>query len=195
MLLIFMKTICNIFAFTQSHIPITERIWRTSKFEGICRKRRHPAASSFSVLSDLQKRRCDLSSTDSLKPKWRFKSPVTSSCNLQLFAWNVVLLTDDRPTSLHFLMRRFANGTKRKKQNCYIVFLIICCIEYIFVFFLLLYLTRKNDILVKNVLFPFENWLLFLLLEFTFFNNRNKDISRYCSVLNYKSLDFIMWIR
>lgn len=193
MLLIFMKTICNIFAFTQSHIPITERIWRTSKFEGICRKRRHPAVSSFSVLSDLQKRRCDLSSTDSLKPKWRFKSPVTSSCNLQLFAWNVVLLTDDRPTSLHFLMRRFANGTKRKKQNCYIVFLIICCIEYIFVFFPTFVSKQKKDILVKIVLFSFEN--LLLLLEFTFFNNWNKDISRYCSVLNYKSLDFIMWIR
>lgn len=193
MLLIFMKTICNIFAFTQSHIPITERIWRTSKFEGICRKRRHPAALSFSVLSDLQKRRFDLSSTDSLKPKWRFKSPVTSSCNLQLFAWNVVLLTDDRPTSLHFLMRRFANGTKRKKQNCYIVFLIICCIEYIFVFFPTFVSKQKKDILVKIVLFSFENWLL--LLEFTFFNNWNKDISRYCSVLNYKSLDFIMWIR
>lgn len=161
MLLIFMKTICNSFAFTQSHIPITERIWRTSKFEGICRKRRHPAVSSFSVLSDLQKRRCDLSSTDSLKPKWRFKSPVTSSCNLQLFAWNVVLLTDDRPTSLHFLMRRFANGIKRKKQNCYIVFLIICCIEYIFVFFPTFVSKQKKDILVKNVLFPFENWLLF----------------------------------
>lgn len=117
MLLIFMKTICDIFAFTQSHIPITERIWRTSKFESICRKRRRPTATSFSVLSDLQKRRCDLSRTASLKPKWRFKPPVTSHCNLQLFAWNVVLLTDDRPTSLHFLMKRFANGTKKKKTE------------------------------------------------------------------------------
>lgn len=168
MLLIFMKTICNIFAFTQSHIPITERIWRTSKFEGICRKRRHPAASSFSVLSDLQKRRCDLSSTDSLKPKWRFKSPVTSSCNLQLFAWNVVLLTDDRPTSLHFLMRRFANGTKRKKQNCYIVFLIICCIEYIFVFFLLLYLTRKKIFWLKMYFFLLKIDYYFIIRVYFF---------------------------
>lgn len=138
MLLIFMKTIWDIFAFTQSHIPITERIWRTSKFESICRKRRRPTATSFSVLSDLQKRRCDLSRTASLKPKWRFKPPVTSHCNLQLFAWNVVLLTDDRPTSLHFLMKRFANGTKKKKQkkkqNWYIVFLIICFIGNIYVF-------------------------------------------------------------
>lgn len=117
MLLIFMKTIWDIFAFTQSHIPITERIWRTSKFESICRKRRRPTATSFSVLSDLQKRRCDLSRTASLKPKWRFKPPVTSHCNLQLFAWNVVLLTDDRPTSLHFLMKRFANGTKKKTEE------------------------------------------------------------------------------
>lgn len=117
MLLIFMKTIWDIFAFTQSHIPITERIWRTSKFESICRKRRRPTATSFSVLSDLQKRRCDLSRTASLKPKWRFKPPVTSHCNLQLFAWNVVLLTDDRPTSLHFLMKRFANGTKKNRRR------------------------------------------------------------------------------
>lgn len=151
-----MKTIWDIFAFTQSHIPITERIWRTSKFESICRKRRRPTATSFSVLSDLQKRRCDLSRTASLKPKWRFKPPVTSHCNLQLFAWNVVLLTDDRPTSLHFLMKRFANGTKKKqkkKQNWYIVFLIICFIGNIYVFPpLFLYLTRKTDILVENVL-------------------------------------------
>lgn len=156
MLLIFMKTIWDIFAFTQSHIPITERIWRTSKFESICRKRRRPTATSFSVLSDLQKRRCDLSRTASLKPKWRFKPPVTSHCNLQLFAWNVVLLTDDRPTSLHFLMKRFANGTKKKqkkKQNWYIVFLIICFIGNIYVFPpFFLYLTRKTDILVENVL-------------------------------------------
>lgn len=123
MLLIFMKTICDIFAFTQSYIPITERIWRTSKFESICRKRRRPTATSFSVLSDLQKRRCDLSRTASLKPKWRFKPPVTSHCNLQLFAWNVVLLTDDRPTSLHFLMRRFANGTKKNRRRNKIVIL------------------------------------------------------------------------
>lgn len=160
MLLIFMKTIWDIFAFTQSHIPITERIWRTSKFESICRKRRRPTATSFSVLSDLQKRRCHLSRTASLKPKWRFKPPVTSHCNLQLFAWNVVLLTDDRPTSLHFLMRRFANGTKKKqkkKQNCYIVFLAICFIGNIFVFSpLLLYLTRKTDILVDKCTNQFE---------------------------------------
>lgn len=147
-----MKTICNIFAFTQSHIPITERIWRTSKFEGICRKRRHPAASSFSVLSDLQKRRCDLSSTASLKPKWRFKPPVTSSCNLQLFAWNVVLLTDDRPTSLHFLMRRFANGTKKEETK-----LLYCFSYHLFhrkhlrVFSLLLYLTKKHIFWLKKV--------------------------------------------
>lgn len=160
MLLIFMKTICDIFAFTQSHIPITERIWRTSKFESICRKRRRPTATSFSVLSDLQKRRCDLSRTASLKPKWRFKPPVTSHCNLQLFAWNVVLLTDDRPTSLHFLMRRFANGTKKNRRRNKIgilFFFIICFIGNIFVFSpLLLYLTRKTDILVDKCTNQFE---------------------------------------
>lgn len=155
-----MKTICDIFAFTQSHIPITERIWRTSKFESICRKRRRPTATSFSVLSDLQKRRCDLSRTASLKPKWRFKPPVTSHCNLQLFAWNVVLLTDDRPTSLHFLMRRFANGTKKNRRRNKIgilFFFIICFIGNIFVFSpLLLYLTRKTDILVDKCTNQFE---------------------------------------
>lgn len=157
MLLIFMKTIWDIFAFTQSHIPITERIWRTSKFESICRKRRRPTATSFSVLSDLQKRRCDLSRTASLKPKWRFKPPVTSHCNLQLFAWNVVLLTDDRPTSLHFLMKRFANGTKKKKTEeetklvyCFSYHLFHR--KYLRVSPLSLYLTRKTDILVENVL-------------------------------------------
>lgn len=160
MLLIFMKTIWDIFAFTQSHIPITERIWRTSKFESICRKRRRPTATSFSVLSDLQKRRCHLSRTASLKPKWRFKPPVTSHCNLQLFAWNVVLLTDDRPTSLHFLMRRFANGTKKNRRRNKIgilFFFIICFIGNIFVFSpLLLYLTRKTDILVDKCTNQFE---------------------------------------
>lgn len=157
MLLIFMKTIWDIFAFTQSHIPITERIWRTSKFESICRKRRRPTATSFSVLSDLQKRRCDLSRTASLKPKWRFKPPVTSHCNLQLFAWNVVLLTDDRPTSLHFLMKRFANGTNKKKTEeetklvyCFSYHLFHR--KYLRVSPLFLYLTRKTDILVENVL-------------------------------------------
>lgn len=156
MLLIFMKTIWDIFAFTQSHIPITERIWRTSKFESICRKRRRPTATSFSVLSDLQKRRCDLSRTASLKPKWRFKPPVTSHCNLQLFAWNVVLLTDDRPTSLHFLMKRFANGTKKKTEEE--TKLVYCFSYHLFhrkylrVSPNFLYLTRKTDILVENVL-------------------------------------------
>lgn len=160
MLLIFMKTIWDIFAFTQSHIPITERIWRTSKFESICRKRRRPTATSFTVLSDLQKRRCHLSRTASLKPKWRFKPPVTSHCNLQLFAWNVVLLTDDRPTSLHFLMRRFANGTKKKtEKETKLLYCVSCHLfhrKYLRVSPLLLYLTRKRDKTVEKCIKHFE---------------------------------------